>query len=788
MSIFSSKGMAPDLDVVKNVIIWSLHPGEIARRIDVKEFESLSNAKGVYVQDGVIAVLMVNGIIKTKLSSGVYYFESKIETFGDALRHVWRFFTGRKREGSGSTSATDSGRLGSELQNLGKGSLIDVILVQEAIIPVVFGGMPVDGHFAFKPYTIPAANTDLVIGVSLQLQIDDIVVFSRNNLTKINTDTDNHSCRIVDIQIKLKDAIENVLKTELAYENVESTVLSPSLTARLKTAIINKSNSVLFGISVKQVIDITMQNEDFERFRSLERKISISKKELDYLIRTNDFKNRLTAEQNSQVVREARSEEELRYALQQLNKDKLLHDDEMEAFSQLLASQKILREAKSEEELNAALQEIEKSKLIRDDDFEDLKQEIKKHGLARQEEFDILEYQSLRRTERERISVMSDIRVMLAKAEKEGEQAEYETAKQEQEHKHDIQESEAEHDIRMAGLDVESERVYDKFDDEKERREHQRGVDFKRDDINLEDEEERKALERAKIAQDIGLAGLSAIREEDRKDKAQDNAHEIEITKLGIEKERIVAERFRGMSAEQIAAINLDKLSAEAQKAFADALSSQREIDWLKISAEERVKIYKELAERSSAMEKESREQQERTLDKMMSFAAEAMKTNASLVSSAVAGQKAQAEQILSTVKDVATHRIEEVESDKKEAKEGERYAQSRMDHAQDTALDYTTRVTQAEIAGEAFKEASGPISYLIVSMGITVSLADILGLINAGTITPDTELSVNGAIFKASERPELAPSIDQKYKVECHNCGAYGYRGHTCPECGTLL
>ena len=782
MSIFNSKDVAQDLDVVKNVVIWSLHPGEVARRINVNEFARLSSAKGVYVQDGVIAVLMVNGIIKTKLSSGVYYFESKIESFGDALRHVWRFFTGRKKEGSGSMSVTDNGRLGSELQNLGKGALVDVILVQEAIIPAVFGGMPTEGRFAFNPYDIPAANANLKIGVSLQMQIDDLVTFSRNYLTKVN------SCRIVDLQLILLPVIESVLKNELAYENVESIVLSPSLSSRLKEAIVNKANTILFGISVKQVVDITMENEDFNRFRELERKISISRKELEYLIRTNDFKNRLTAEQNSQVVREARSEEDLRYALQQLNKDKLLHDDEMEAFTQLLASQKILREAKTEEELNAALQEIEKSKLIREDDFEDLKQEIKKHELARTEEFDILQYQSLRRTERERISVMSDIRVMLAKAEKEGEQAEFEAAKQEQEHKHDIQESEAEHDIRMAGLEVKEQAVHDDYGDTRRQKEHEMDVNEARDAIDLEDESESKKLERAAKAQEIGLAGLRALREEDRKDKAQVQEYEIEITKLGIEKERIVAERFRGMSAEQIAAIQIDKLSPAAQEAFADALSSQREVDWLKVSAEERVRIYKELAERSAAMDKENREQQERTLDKMMTFAAEAMRTNANLVAGAVAGQKAQAEQILSTMKDVATHRIEEVESDKKEAKEGERHAQSRMDHAQDTALDYTTRVSQTEIAGEAFRGTSGPISYVIVSMGITVSLADVLGLINAGTITPDTELSVNGAIFKASERPELAPSIDQKYKVECPNCGAYGYRGHTCPECGTLL
>ena len=61
-----------DLEIVKGTVLWNLNPGEIARRINVNEFASLSGAKGVYVQEGVVAVLMIDGREVTRLTSGVY--------------------------------------------------------------------------------------------------------------------------------------------------------------------------------------------------------------------------------------------------------------------------------------------------------------------------------------------------------------------------------------------------------------------------------------------------------------------------------------------------------------------------------------------------------------------------------------------------------------------------------------------------------------------------------------------------------------------------------------------
>jgi len=97
MSQSNISNQALDIEMVKNCVVWNLAKGEVARRINVSEFEHLSGAKGVYVQEGVVAVLMIDGKVVTRLSSGVYYFPTAIERFGQTLRHIWRFFTGKNR-------------------------------------------------------------------------------------------------------------------------------------------------------------------------------------------------------------------------------------------------------------------------------------------------------------------------------------------------------------------------------------------------------------------------------------------------------------------------------------------------------------------------------------------------------------------------------------------------------------------------------------------------------------------------------------------------------------------
>lgn len=782
-----SSHSSEDLEIVKGTVLWNLNPSEIARRINVNEFASLSGAKGVYVQEGVIAVLMIDGREVTRLTSGVYYFKTGIERFGDTLRHIWRFFTGKKENGSANDDELRSGRLGSELQNLGKSSLVDVVLFAEDAIPVVFGIKPTEEGHVFEPFNIHTKLEDVKVAVSMHMEISDFASFRKNYLTK------RPFYRIADLQIALMEPIRNLLQEFLAYENVEGSVLRPEVKERLRRGLTEKLNTILYGISVRQVIDLTIDSADFARFRELEHKLYCSNRELEYLIRTNDFKNRLASEENSQKVREARSEEDLRYALMQLNKDALLHDDEMEAFCQLLANQKAIREAQTDEDREKALQEIKKSTLIREDEFEDLQYELKKHHDSRVEFDLILHWQSMRRTETERISAEKDIALLTADSHKAIEQAQFELQKQQQGHMHDIDRGQANFNIEMNDLARGEQKKDDDYADHRRDEEHKRDIAEDRDWTDNVDYEENLEIERLRKKQEMALAAMEKLRELDRADKAQDYAHDETMAQMEHDTRRVLAEFQKDMSASQIAALGIKDLSPEAQVALAAALGSDKELEYLKKSSDERAAMLKDLIEYTRGIEKENREQQQDTLDKMMKAMLEAMRTNAGIVSGAVAGQRASVEGTLNVVRDIATHRQDEVDSDKREAKADARHAQERLDHTQDTALHYTTKFASTEATAESLKgkdpAEAAPIAFILSTMdNTTASLADVLQLINLGQIDPDTELSVNGELVKAYDCKVLRGVLNKLYSVQCPNCGATGLKGHLCPECNKQL
>ena len=784
----STGQLANDLDLVKNTVVWSLNPGEVARRIDVNEFANVSHAKGVYVQEGVVAVLMINGRIVAKLSSGVYYFPTPIERFSGALRNIWRFFAGKKNGGSFNEDEIRRGRLGSELQNLGKQELIDVVLMIEGVIPIVLGVKSSSGTIEFDPYVIQSSLADINVGVSMYLEIQDFYRFRINYLTK------SSYCRIYDLQMVLNDPVRNAIQEVLAYETVEASVLPAGIRERLKNNILNKVNTVLLGVCVSQLIDITLNSEDFNRFREIEHKLYCSKKELDYLIRTNDFKNRLQDEENAQIIRNAKSEEELRYALNKLNKDKLIHDDEMEAFCQLLASQKAIRAAQTDADMEKALLDIKKNSLITQDDFAALESELRINKGKRIEAEDLFGWQSLKRTESSRISVQKDLNILTAIADKEVEQATFERDKQKLSHDYELEKDEAFHVVDINDINRAEIRKDDEYSDERRTKTHQMDILERKDILDVEDDEKKREIERVRIAQENALKALSTIKEEERKDKTQDYEHEIRLNQISAETQISLAKIKADMSADQLAASQVDRLSEAGQVALAEAISSQKELDWLKATMEEKMKFVLDFVEKCTTNERELRQQQERTMDKVMDFASKAMDTNASVVTGAVQGQRETTNQILSTVKDVSTHRLNEVERDKQEYKSEVHHAQSRLDHTQDAALHYTTSKVKSEVAADAIKTSDSPINdiikYNIVAngSGIFVGLADILAMINAGDITPDTELNINGKTYTAYDRAELRSTLEKKYGSKCKYCGAEGFKGRICPECGNII
>ena len=228
---------------------------------------------------------------------------------------------------------------------------------------------------------------DVNIGVSLQLRINDIHQFATNYLADKNVAT------TMQFEQMLAPSIENTLRQMLRNLDYEASGLPEPVLNNLKIRIQQTINEQLFGIQCERVLQITDSSADFERFRAVERELYCSEQELGFLQRTGEFRNRLAQETNKQTIDKATSEEELRYALQQLNRDQLLHDDEMEQFVLLLNAQKRLREAKSQEEEYEALIDIKKSRLVKDDELAALEDALAHNKIERDSITEIMRIQ-----------------------------------------------------------------------------------------------------------------------------------------------------------------------------------------------------------------------------------------------------------------------------------------------------------------------------------------------------------------------------------------------------------
>ena len=138
---------------------------------------------------------------------------------------------------------------------------------------------------------------------------------------------------------------------------VEGTSI-PADVVELITAKIVAAGDQFYGLTLERVAEVAASNEDLERLRSLSRELYLSEQELDFLRRTNDFRNRLATETNGQAIADARSDLQLYQGLQEVNKDRLLADDELDKFYTVLSREKRIRDAQSEDEVEASKRRV----------------------------------------------------------------------------------------------------------------------------------------------------------------------------------------------------------------------------------------------------------------------------------------------------------------------------------------------------------------------------------------------------------------------------------------------
>ena len=718
------------IDVVRGRAIWNIQPGQIARRVTESEFNEIEGMKGVIIQEGCSAVVYVDGELVGMLSGGAYTFPVKSEaekkaereeaerkvsdeerkkketfmdrglvgTIGIGLSTVRRFFFGNKKGESEQKQKARKEKVEKILKAKSQPKLVRVYLVSDRVLTLTFGGQQnANGAIDFMPFTVKTSIVDVEVAVSLQMQINNINDFLRNYLADQASVTTNQ------VQQMLMPTVQNLVCQMLRNLDYQQEGLPEPIVANLSNRIRDAINQQLVGIQCTRVLQITDRSADFERFRAVERELFCSEKELGFLQRTGEFRNRLAQETNKQEIDKATSEEELRYALQQINRDQLLHDDEMEQFVLMLNAQKRLREAKSQEEEYEALLDIKKSRLVKDDEMAALEDALLHNKIERDSVTEIMRIQHQQSVDHARLHAQWALddqkqdhdweREDLQRRRNwgiEDEQREREWMHEDREREREWNRDEQEYNRRFSRTQQQDEYDWQKriretdFDWQQEERQREADWQQRQREAQMRREDEQMAFERQrqeKLDDVERLERLAVLRDRAMQQNFhhEESIHGMDV-QAGMHRDTVEA----GMTAEQLMAKRAAELSDEGQVAFAQALGSGKENELLKQQAE--------AAERREREQREAASRHEADLMGFVERMADKIKDTATSVSGA---QQA-----------VQQQRLEDQRQRADEYRADAQRQQDRMDRVGDQALDYTTRAHQTD--SQSFAQAMG--------------------------------------------------------------------------------
>lgn len=754
------------VDVVRGRAIWNIQPCEIARKISERELEEVEKLKGLIVQEGCTAVIFANGQLVSTLSAGAYLFYKSVEeekaaiksaiekaekemaekekkerdrkrqeapTFrelglvgeiGRGLSWVGRVIFGEKkgeRKEKAEKRKLDYARI---LARVTQAPILSVYIVSDRIVTLTFGGAANEsGELAFQPYTIPVGIHNVEVGVSLQMRVNDIHAFATNYLADRNSVSTSH------LQQMLDGTVETLLRQALRNSDYEQSGLPQDVVDSLKAQIRQTVNQQLYGIECTQVLNVTDSNQDFERFRQVERQLYNTEKELDFMHRTGEFRNRMEMEANSQQISSARNAEDLRHALQVINKDQLLHDDELEEFVLMLESQKRIRQAKTEEDEHEALEDLRRSRLVKQEEMEVLEDALAHKKIPREEITQIMRIQSQQNIDAARLKA--------------------EWALDDSRTAHDWEREDLERRRNWGIEDEEREREWmqeeKEYNRSYERRTKEDDYDFRQMMRRRELEKEDHLLARSEKLEDERLAydrqrqdrmeaeQLEANRHQRNMDKLQQMAqmqaqldqqkyqHEENIATIQSKEQTNRDNQFANMTAEQIRAAQLSHLTGDAQVAMANAYNGEKEAETLRQTAREKEAMMQQMLQ----MQQQHSNAQMEAMMKMAGM----IKDTAASVSGA---QQSQQQQRISQLEEEARHQ------------------QERVDHTQDVAMSHISQVSTAA--------------------------ANNLNAFNGGW-------GGNAAAHQAAR-----PQQQEPVECQCYNCGRtirIAPGTPQCPECG---
>ena len=401
------------LQVYKNKAIWRIVPGEVARHIRESELDNFDQITGIIIEEGVSAYIYVDGTRVAELGSGAYEFTAKEEIekilnerIGGA-RHsqIWKWVVGLikgKRVGDQVKLHEDlkeAKSLEDVLHFLRQDSVVSIYLKLDKTFPLLFG---IDQNNNYQPIPVRSQISDINVGMTMQLQISDFNEFIPHYLVGKKNVTRQ------DIQLELLNEVEAVLRHKLASEIIDERGFTTELRTKIENELISL-NDLLHGVSIVRVIELSCDNADFERFRGLAKEIYLTEREIDYMQRTQEMKNRVAVFENSQAIHEARSRYELEKALDEINKDGLLEKEELRQFIKTLDAQRQIKDAKSDFEVRYALNDLKRSGMLSDDEVDKLATDIQNGKIQRDSINEVLMIQAQSRANQAKL----DAEIML---------------------------------------------------------------------------------------------------------------------------------------------------------------------------------------------------------------------------------------------------------------------------------------------------------------------------------------------------------------------------------------
>ena len=757
-----SMELVDGIEVVRGRAIWNIQPGEVARRIKESELEEVEKLKGIIVQEGCSALIFANGELVTSLSSGAYLFYKSVEeeqaalkkaveeaekqmadeerrrlaerrraqpTFrelgivgemGRAVSWIGRIIFGQKKKDEKvKKRQIDYARI---LSRLTQPPVMAVYIVSDRHIPLTFGGrIDNEGSVEFAPYSIPTGIHNVEVGVSLEVCVSDVHQLAVNYLS------DRTRLTTTEIYNLVSPAIETLLRSQLRNLNYEATGLPSDLTERLKDEIRLTVDRHLHGMKCTTVHSITDSNADFERFRSVERQLYNTEREIDFMQRTGEFRNRMEVEANAQQIQSARNAEDLRYNMQQLNKDQLLHDSELEEFIELTESQRRIRQATTAEEEQSALDALRKSRLVKQDEIEALEDALLHKKIPRQEITQLMRIQSQQKVDE--ASLRAEWALGDMRSDHDWEREELERRRnwgiEDETREREWMIEQREYDRAMGRR--KSEDDYD-FDQMMRRRQIEREDRMEARAWQIEDED--RQFERQRINRDDedriegnrhqrNIEKLQAMAQMQAQMDAQKYQHDENVASIHANEQINRDTLFANMSAEQIRAAQLSHLSDDAQVAMANSYSSEKEMETLRAAT----------ADKEAMMQQMLRMQQDNNAAQM-----NAMMQMAGMIKDTATG-------VSGSMQAAQQQRIDNLESQRA-------HEQARNEHLQDTAIDNISKVSTAAAAN--------------------------INAFNGGAKAAPTQTS--------------SPAASELIECQCYNCGhtiriAYGTEG--CPDCG---